>query len=124
MPTKESAPKRRKSREKREGRPALAVEATVDRTTREQYRFLDFCLSHSIELTVFTSSGATFIGVVYQHDRETILFGGRSQNAQKRLIRKGFISMMVPKEPIELFAEYRGLGTARSRKAQKRQQKS
>tara|TARA_R110002124_G_scaffold128157_22_gene288759 strand:- start:2249 stop:2623 length:375 start_codon:yes stop_codon:yes gene_type:complete len=100
-----------------------ATESVVDRSTREQYRFLDHCMNMQVEMTMFTMSGATFIGLVHQHDRESILFGGRSEKAQKRLIRKDFISLMVPKESIELFIEYRGLGTHRSRKLKKRAEK-
>ena len=106
----------KKSSAQRGKRASLAVEDLVDRTTREQYRFLDFCRDNQVELTMFTLSGATFIGIVHQHDRGTVLFGGRSENAQRRLIFKDFISMMVPKEPIELFREYRGLGTHRTRR--------
>lgn len=91
----------------------------VDRSTREQYRFLDYCMEKQVELTMFTISGATFIGIIHQHDRKSILFGGRSENAQKRLVSKDFISLMVPKEPIDLFIEYRGSGTFMSRKAKK-----
>jgi len=101
-----------------------AGDLQVDRTTREQYRFLDYCQQHRIECTVFTRAGATFIGVVHAHDRECMLFGGRSQNAQQRLIRKEFVAVIVPSTPIELFIEYRGLGTAKARKRRGRLAKS
>lgn len=101
-------------------RKSFAAEAVVDRTTREQYRFLDHCQEMKIECTVFTLAGATFIGIVYAHDRHFMLFGGRSKNAQPRLINKAFIAMIVPSAPVELFRKYRGLGTALSRKKAKR----
>lgn len=94
-----------------------AVEGRVDRSTREQYRFLDYCMEHAIECTILGLSGTAFIGVVHAHDREFILFGGRSKNAQPRLIHKTYIALIVPSSKVELFAEYRGLGTASSRKA-------
>jgi sRNA-binding regulator protein Hfq len=91
-------------------------EKVVDRSKREQYRFLDYCVQNKVEVTVFTITGATFIGIVYAHDEYTMLFGGRSERSHKRLIRKSFISIIVPKENLNLFAEYAGMGTAHHRK--------
>lgn len=101
---------------KRPVRITHAVEESVDRVRREQSRFLDFCIQNRVELTIFTSSGATFIGMVYDHDDYSLLFGGRNPKSTKRMIRKHFISLMVPKEPINLFAEYAGMGTALKRR--------
>jgi len=97
-----------------------AVETVVDRTIREQNRFLDYCQSHRIELTLFSVSGATFNGIIYDHDRETILFGGSGKSANPRLINKQFVAMVIPREGINLFVDYKGLGTARSKNRKQR----
>lgn len=101
-------------------RISYAVETVVDRTIREQNRFLDYCLERKVELSILSMSGAMFNGIVHAYDRETILFGGRGKNATPRLIIKRFIALILPREEIELFVEYRGLGTARSRKKERR----
>lgn len=90
-----------------------AVETDVDRCVREQNRFLDHCLTNRTELTLFSVTGASFLGIVHNYDRETILFGGSGKSATPRLIFKSFIAMIIPREGIELFLEYRGLGTSR-----------
>jgi RNA chaperone Hfq len=92
----------------------------VDRTVREQYRFLDHCQTNRVELTIFSTSGASFNGIVHRFDRETILFGGSGKSATPRLIYKSFIAMIIPREAIGLFAEYKGLGTARCKNRKKR----
>ena len=97
-----------------------AIETVVDRTVREQNRFLDHCQFNRVELTVFSVTGASFNGIVHDHDRETILFGGSGKNANPRLIRKTFIAMIIPRDALNLFLEYKGLGTARSKNRKKR----
>ncbi|HBO2935391.1 TPA: RNA chaperone Hfq [Pseudomonas aeruginosa] len=97
-----------------------AIESVVDRTVREQYRFLDHCKNNRVELTIFSTTGASFNGIVHRFDRETILFGGSGKNANPRLIYKSFIAMIIPREAIGLFAEYKGLGTARCKNRKKR----
>ena len=71
-------------------------------------------------MTLFSTSGASFNGIVHNHDRETILFGGSGKNATPRLIVKRFVAMIIPREGINLFLEYKGLGTARSKKRKRR----
>ncbi|MPQ69371.1 RNA chaperone Hfq [Pseudomonas sp. MWU12-2323] len=90
-----------------------AVETDVDRCVREQNRFLDHCLTNRTELTLFSVTGDHFLGIVHNYDRETILFGGSGKSATPRLIFKRFIAMIIPRDGIELFLEYRGLGTSR-----------
>lgn len=97
-----------------------AVEAAVDRTVREQNRFLEHCQINRVELTVFATTGASFNGIVHQFDRETILFGGSGKNATPRLIFKTFVAMIIAREAINLFLEYKGLGTARSKNRKQR----
>ncbi|MBJ2215784.1 RNA chaperone Hfq [Pseudomonas carnis] len=116
MPTKKSMPV---LAAKGSQRVTYAAETTVDRTTREQYRFLDYCVAQNIECHLFSITGARFSGVIHEHDRETMLFGGRSP----RLIKKSFVALIVPKETVELFAEYRGMGTALQRKRAKQNRK-
>lgn len=116
MPTKKSMPV---LAAKGSQRVTYAAETTVDRTTREQYRFLDYCVAQNIECHVFSITGARFSGFIHEHDRETMLFGGRSP----RLIRKSFVALIVPKVAVELFAEYRGMGTALQRKRAKQSRK-
>lgn len=97
-----------------------AVETEVDRTVREQNRFLEHCQINRVELTVFAITGASFNGIVHQFDRETILFGGSGKNAMPRLILKTFVAMIIAREAINLFLEYKGLGTARTKNRKKR----
>lgn len=97
-----------------------AVETVVDRTVREQNRFLEHCQAERTELTVFATTGASFNGIIHQFDRETILFGGSGKNATPRLILKTFIAMIIPRDAINLFEAYKGLGTARTKNRKKR----
>ncbi|HEC1424372.1 RNA chaperone Hfq [Pseudomonas aeruginosa] len=110
----------RKAKPRKGMRFNYAIESVVDRTVREQYRFLDHCQTNRVELTIFSTSGASFNGIVHRFDRETILFGGRGKSATPRLIYKSFIAMIIPREAIGLFAEYKGLGTARCKNRKKR----
>lgn len=97
-----------------------AVETVVDRTVREQNRFLEHCQTYRIELTIFATTGASFNGIVHQFDRETILFGGSGKNATPRLILKTFVAMIIPRDAINLFSAYKGLGTARTKNRKRR----
>lgn len=97
-----------------------AIESEVDRTVREQNRFLDHCKDKRVELTLFSTTGASFNGIVHDFDRETILFGGSGKSATPRLISKQFVAMIIPREAINLFLEYKGLGTARSKNRKQR----
>lgn len=110
------------SRRKAQKKPRMnyAIETCVDRTIREQNRFLDHCQLHRVEMTLFSTTGASFNGIVHDHDRETILFGGSGKNATPRLIVKRFVAMIIPREGINLFLEYKGLGTARSKNRKRR----
>jgi sRNA-binding regulator protein Hfq len=104
----------------KQARTNYAIESEVDRTIREQNRFLDHCEQKRVELTVSSVTGASFNGIVHNHDRETILSAGSGKNASPRLINKRFVAMIIPREAINLFLEYKGLGTARSKKRKKR----
>ncbi|NVL48701.1 hypothetical protein F2S72_01665 [Pseudomonas syringae pv. actinidiae] len=97
-----------------------AVEKVVDRTVREQNRFLEHCHINRIELTVFTTTGASFNGIVHNFDRETILFGGSGKNASPRLMFKTWVAMIIPRDAINLFACYKGLGTSRTKNRKQR----
>ncbi len=97
-----------------------AIESAVDRTVREQNRFLEHCQCKRVQLTLFSISGASFNGIVHEFDRETIMFGGSGKSAAPRLIYKSFIAMIIPRESIGLFDEYKGLGTARCKNRRKR----
>lgn len=108
----------RKARQK--PRFNYAVETDVDRTVREQNRFLEHCQINRVELTLFATTGASFNGIVHQFDRETILFGGSGKNATPRLIFKTFVAMIIAREAINLFLEYKGLGTARTKNRKQR----
>jgi sRNA-binding regulator protein Hfq len=112
MPSRMSA---RSPAPKPKGRFSYAVEESVDRTIREQNRFLTFCMRERVELTLFAVTGASFNGIIHQFDSDTILFGGRGKNATPRMILKSFTAMIIPREGIDLFFEYKGLGTARSK---------
>lgn len=109
-----------KKQPRQKARFNYAVESVVDRTVREQNRFLEHCLTNRVELTVFAITGASFNGIVHQFDRETILFGGSGKNAVPRLILKTFVAMIIPREAINLFVAYKGLGTARTKNRKQR----
>jgi sRNA-binding regulator protein Hfq len=99
---------------------SYALETEVDRTVREQNRFLDHCQENRVELTLFAVTGATFNGIVHAFDRDTILFGGSGKNATPRLILKRFVAMIIPRDAINLFLQYKGLGTARTKNRKQR----
>lgn len=109
-----------KKQPRQKARFNYAVESVVDRTVREQNRFLEHCQTNRVELTVFAITGASFNGIVHQFDRETILFGGSGKNAVPRLILKTFVAMIIPREAINLFVAYKGLGTARTKNRKQR----
>ncbi|HDS1721838.1 RNA chaperone Hfq [Pseudomonas putida] len=109
-----------KKQSRQHARFNYAVEPVVDRTVREQNRFLEHCQTNRVELTVFAITGASFNGIVHQFDRETILFGGSGKNAIPRLILKTFVAMIIPREAINLFVAYKGLGTARTKNRKQR----
>lgn len=102
------------------------LDTVIDRSTREQYRFLDFCVRHGIAVTVFLSSGANFTGIVIQHDRQCILLGSTSTTRPKdpKVFMKGYIALIRPNVAIELFIQYRGMGTALKRKKEQRKAKT
>lgn len=95
----------------------------VDRTVREQNRFLNYCLKNDVEITLFLESGTQFIGYIVAFDLKAILLGSKNPSKPNRLIQKSYIALVRPNSPIELFIEYRGMGTARQRKRDKREQR-
>lgn len=101
-----------------DGNLGFQHEALIDRSIREQYRFLDHCVENAVVVTVFLVSGAHFIGIVIEHDRKGILLGGKSIAKPKlpRMFMKSYIALIRPNEAIELFIQYRGMGTALKRK--------
>lgn len=109
-----------KKQDRQQPRFNYAVETVVDRTVREQNRFLEHCQINRLEVTIFAITGASFNGIVHQFDRETILFGGSGKNANPRLILKTFVVMIIPREAINLFAGYKGLGTSRTKNRKQR----
>lgn len=92
----------------------------IDRSIVEQNRFLDHCLAHKKQLTVFLESGVQFIGIVREHDRKSILLSGRSRNKEPRMILKSSVAYIKADENLELFLPYRGLGTALQRRRRRR----
>jgi hypothetical protein len=101
------------------------LDTVIDRSTREQYRFLDFCVANNIAVTIFLSSGANFTGIVIQHDRQCILLGSTSITRPKdpKVFMKSYIALVRPEVAIELFIQYRGMGTALKRKKEQRKAK-
>jgi sRNA-binding regulator protein Hfq len=97
-----------------------AVETNVDRCVREQNRFLDHCVTYRVQLTIIYVNGGKITGIVHDYDRDSIQFGGVGKEAIPKLIRKTFIAMIIPREEIELFLEYRGLGTSRRKNRKQR----
>ncbi len=102
-----------------DGQVVNCDQGAVDRSIREQNRFLDHCAHNFVEVTIFLQSGTQFIGIVREHDRKSILLGGRSRAKEPRLIMKSYIALIRPNQPIELFIDYRGMGTALQRKKKK-----
>ncbi len=92
----------------------------IDRSAAEQSRFLDHCIAHGRELTIFLESGVQFIGVVRSHDRKSLLLGGRSRNKEPRMILKSSIAYIRAAEDLDLFLRYRGMGTALQRRRKRR----
>ncbi|WP_455232460.1 RNA chaperone Hfq [Geopseudomonas aromaticivorans] len=92
----------------------------IDRSIVEQNRFLDHCLAHRKQLTIFLESGVQFIGIVREHDRKSILLSGRSRNKEPRMIHKSSVAYIKADENLELFLPYRGLGTALQRRRRRR----
>jgi sRNA-binding regulator protein Hfq len=109
-----------KSRAQQKPRFNYAVETVVDRCVREQNRFLDHCREHRTPLVLFFVTGSKITGIVHDYDRESIEFGGTGKEATKKIFMKAFIALMIPREPIELFLEYRGLGTSRRKNRKQR----
>lgn len=93
----------------------------IDRSCREQTRFLDFCIQKKIYCTLMTATGKALNGYIHGYDYHCILFGGLGKNAIPRLIEKTYIGIIIPSEKIELFSSYRGMGTAKKRKRQRNQ---
>lgn len=92
----------------------------IDRSIVEQNRFLDHCLAHRKQLTIFLESGVQFIGIVREHDRKSILLSGRSRNKEPRMILKSSVAYIRAEENLELFLPYRGVGTALQRRRHRR----
>lgn len=114
----------RKGRKKK-GRDQRPWGEEIDRSVREQNRFLNHCLNNNVEITLYLESGTQFIGYIISFDLKAILLGAKNSNKPNRLIQKSYISLVRPNTPIELFIEYRGMGTARLRRqAKRRQEKS
>jgi len=94
------------------------LEGEIDRSIREQNRFLDYCTKHAVIVRLFLCSGANFTGRVLDHDRKWILLGSESTTRPKdpKVFVKSYVALVIPNEPIELFIQYRGMGTALKRK--------
>ncbi|HFL2870381.1 TPA: hypothetical protein ACGWVL_004781 [Pseudomonas aeruginosa] len=92
----------------------------IDRSQVEQNRYLDYCLKHKVEISIILISGTHFIGFVLQHDRKALLLGGKRGDKPARYISKGYIALIRPNkdEDLDLFLEYRGMGTFLQRKRQ------
>nr|WP_181377576.1 hypothetical protein [Pseudomonas aeruginosa] len=92
----------------------------IDRSQVEQNRYLDYCLKHKVEISIILISGTHFIGFVLDHDRKGLLLGGKREDKPARYISKGYIALIRPNkdEELELFLEYRGMGTFLQRKRQ------
>lgn len=93
-------------------------EGVIDRSIREQNRFLDYCVLHAVAVTIFLNSGANFTGIIIDHDRKCILLGSTSTTRPKdpKVFMKSYICLIRPSVAIELFIQYRGMGTALKRK--------
>tara|TARA_Y100000815_G_C13067474_1_gene396801 strand:+ start:274 stop:621 length:348 start_codon:yes stop_codon:yes gene_type:complete len=105
---------------RRRGHDKLSPGEVIDRSVREQNRFLNYCLKNNIEITLYLESGTQFIGYIESFDLKAILLGSKNPSKPNRLIQKSYIALVRPNAPVELFIEYRGMGTARQRKRDKR----
>jgi sRNA-binding regulator protein Hfq len=92
----------------------------IDRSQVEQNRYLDYCLENQVEISIILISGTHFIGNVVHHDRKGLLLGGKREDKPARYISKGYIALIRPNKEVEmeLFVEYRGMGTFLQRKRQ------
>lgn len=105
----------------KDGMPQQTPKPMIDRSQVEQNRYLDYCLKHKVEISIILISGTHFIGFVLQHDRKGLLLGGKREDKPVRFISKGYIALVRPNkdQDLELFLEYRGMGTFLQRKRQK-----
>lgn len=101
-------------------KPPQTLTPMIDRSQVEQNRYLDYCLEHQVEISIILISGTHFIGLVVHHDRKGLLLGGKRENKPARYISKGYIALVRPNkdEDLDLFVEYRGMGTFLQRKRQ------
>ncbi|HGN1515306.1 MULTISPECIES: hypothetical protein [Pseudomonas] len=100
--------------------PPQTLTPMIDRSQVEQNRYLDYCLEHQVEISIILISGTHFIGIVVHHDRKGLLLGGKREDKPARYISKGYIALIRPNkdEDLDLFVEYRGMGTFLQRKRQ------
>ncbi|MDD2115858.1 hypothetical protein NP554_29110 [Pseudomonas asiatica] len=105
----------------KDGMPQQTPKPMIDRSQVEQNRYLDYCLKHKVEISIILISGTHFIGFILQHDRKGLLLGGKREDKPVRFISKGYIALVRPNkdQDLELFLEYRGMGTFLQRKRQK-----
>lgn len=101
-------------------KPPQTLTPMIDRSQVEQNRYLDYCLEHQVEISIILISGTHFIGLVVHHDRKGLLLGGKREDKPARYISKGYIALVRPNkdEDLDLFVEYRGMGTFLQRKRQ------
>ncbi len=109
----------RKGRKGKRASEQTSPNEEIDRSVREQNRFLSYCLEHDVEITLYLESGTQFIGYIQAFDLKCISLGAKNPSKPSRLIMKSYISLVRPNSPIELFVEYKGMGTARTRKQSK-----
>lgn len=94
----------------------------IDRAQIEQSRYLDYCQQRQVEVSIILVSGTHFVGYVVAHDWKTLLLAGKRESNPPRLLSKGYIALIRPNkdEDLDLFLEYRGMGTYLQRKREKK----
>lgn len=91
----------------------------VDRSQSEQSRFLDYCITNEILVTVFMSTGIALMGIPRGYDVECLLLGYRNPTKEPLLIYTNFITLIRAETLLNLRGEFSGAGTALKRKRNK-----
>jgi hypothetical protein len=78
----------------------------VDRSLSEQSRFLRYCIDREITVTVFMSSGLSFMGIPRAFDKKSLLLGYRNAEKIPKLINTAFVTMIRADSILSLREEH------------------
>jgi hypothetical protein len=78
----------------------------IDRSMTEQSRFLRYCVTHEITVTIFMATGISFMGILKEFDRKALLLGYRNPEKLPKLIYTCDITMIRADDVLNLRAEF------------------